>query len=109
MATRTVSAKASAAVVPDMPGGWPVLGHLVEFFRDPVPMLKKGYETLGPVFRFSMGGRKFTVLLGPENNAFFFQQTDKLLSIRESMPFFHKMFSPNFYSFAEQEEYLRQR
>ena len=107
--TSPTVAAVSPRVVPELPGGVPLLGHLLEFFRDPVPMLKKGYRTLGPVFRFKMGGRKFTVLLGPENNAFFFQQTDKLLSIRESMPFFHKMFSRDFYSFAEQEEYLRQR
>jgi len=95
--------------IPELPGGLPLLGHLIGFLRDPVPMLRRGYEALGPVFRFRMAGRRFTVLLGPENNAFFFQQTDKLLSIRESMPFFHKMFSRNFYSFAEQDEYLRQR
>lgn len=49
------------------------------------------------------------VMLGPEHNRFFFEETDKLLSIRESMPFFLKMFSPDFYSFAEMDEYLRQR
>lgn len=94
---------------PTLDGGLPLLGHLTDFFRDPVKLLRDGYNKRGPIFSFRMGGRRMVVLLGPDNNRFVFQETDKLLSIRESMPFFHKMFSPNFYSFAEMEEYLRQR
>lgn len=94
---------------PALRGGTPLLGHLTSFFRDPVKLLREGYEARGPIYSFRMGGRKMVVMLGPDNNRFVFQETDKLLSIRESMPFFHKMFSPDFYSFAEMEEYLRQR
>lgn len=94
---------------PAMGGGAPFLGHLTSFFKDPVALLRRGYRDHGPIYSFRMGGRKMVVLLGPDNNRFVFQETDKLLSIRESMPFFHKMFSPDFYSFAEMEEYLRQR
>ena len=94
---------------PAMDGGMPFLGHLTSFFKDPVGLLRKGYQEHGPIYSFRMGGRNMVVMLGPDNNRFVFQETDKLLSIRESMPFFHKMFSPNFYSFAEMEEYLNQR
>lgn len=94
---------------PKLDGGAPFLGHLTSFFKDPVALLREGYRKRGPIYSFRMGGRKMVVMLGPDNNRFVFQETDKLLSIRESMPFFHKMFSPNFYSFAEMEEYLRQR
>ena len=94
---------------PSISGSNPILGHLPAFFRDPVNLLKKGYRECGPIFSFKMGGQRWTVMLGPENNRFVFEQTDKLLSIRESMPFFHKMFSPEFYSFAKMDEYLRQR
>jgi len=94
---------------PAMRGGVPFLGHLTDFFKDPVGLLRKGYQDHGPIYSFRMGGRNMVVMLGPDNNRFVFQETDKLLSIRESMPFFHKMFSPNFYSFAEMEEYLNQR
>ena len=94
---------------PAMDGGKPFLGHLTDFFKDPVALLRKGYRDHGPIYSFRMGGRNMVVMLGPDNNRFVFQETDKLLSIRESMPFFHKMFSPDFYSFAEMEEYLRQR
>lgn len=94
---------------PALDGGLPLLGHLTNFFRDPVGLLREGYNKCGQIFSFRMGGRRMVVLLGPDNNRFVFQETDKLLSIRESMPFFRKMFAPDFYSFAEMEEYLRQR
>lgn len=99
----------AAAALPMLDGAKPVVGHLLEFFRDPVAVLKRGYKSKGRLFAFQILGRRMNVMLGPENNKFFFEETDKLLSIRESMPFFIKMFSPKFYSFAEMEEYLRQR
>lgn len=94
---------------PQLEGGLPLLGHLTQFFKDPVALLKSGYKAKGSAFSFKMGNRRMNVLLGPDNNRFVFEQTDKLLSIRESMPFFVKMFSHDFYSFAEMDEYLRQR
>jgi sterol 14alpha-demethylase len=100
---------ATLAPPPPLEGGLPLLGHLTHFFRDPVALLKSGYKAKGNAFSFKMGGRRMNVLLGPENNRFVFEQTDKLLSIRESMPYFLKMFSHDFYSFAEMDEYLRQR
>lgn len=99
----------SGKTLPILDGGAPLIGHLAQFFRDPVAVLRRGYQTRGRLFSFSLLGRRMNVMLGPEHNKFFFEETDKLLSIRESMPFFLKMFSPDFYSFAEMEEYLRQR
>ncbi len=99
----------TTATLPMLDGAAPLVGHLLEFFRDPVAVLKRGYKTKGRLFSFSIMGRRMNVMLGPEHNKFFFEETDKLLSIRESMPFFLKMFSPDFYSFAEMEEYLKQR
>lgn len=99
----------AAQALPLLDGGAPLIGHLAQFFSDPVAVLKRGYKTKGKMFAFSLLGRRMNVMLGPEHNRFFFEETDKLLSIRESMPFFLKMFSPDFYSFAEMDEYLRQR
>lgn len=99
----------TAATLPPIEGGSPLLGHLLPFFRDPVAVLRQGYQSKGRLFSFNIMGRRMNVMLGPEHNRFFFEETDKLLSIRESMPFFLKMFSPDFYSFAEMDEYLRQR
>ncbi len=99
----------ASTTLPLLDGGSPLIGHLAQFFRDPVTLLKRGYRSRGRMFALNMMGRRMNVLLGPEHNRFFFEETDKLLSIRESMPFFLKMFSPDFYSFAEMDEYLRQR
>lgn len=99
----------TASTLPQLDGGTPIFGHLAQFFSDPVAVLRRGYQTKGKLFSFSLMGRRMNVMLGPEHNRFFFEETDKLLSIRESMPFFIKMFSPQFYSFAEMDEYLRQR
>ena len=99
----------AAQALPLLGGGAPLIGHLAQFFRDPVAVLKRGYRAHGKLFSFSLMGRRMNVMLGPEHNRFFFEETDKLLSIRESMPFFLKMFSPDFYSFAKMDEYLRQR
>jgi len=99
----------ASVALPLLDGAAPVIGHIAQFFRDPVAVLKRGYRTRGRLFALNMMGRRMNVMLGPEHNRFFFEETDKLLSIRESMPFFLKMFSPDFYSFAEMDEYLRQR
>jgi sterol 14-demethylase len=99
----------AARTLPALSGAAPVIGHLAQFFRDPIAVLKQGYQSHGRLFSFKVMGQRMNVMLGPEHNRFFFEETDKLLSIRESMPFFLKMFSPDFYSFAEMDEYLRQR
>jgi sterol 14alpha-demethylase len=99
----------TTTALPALDGGTPLIGHVAEFFRDPVSVLRRGYQEKGKLFSFKIMGRRMNVMLGPEHNRFFFEETDKLLSIRESMPFFLKMFSPDFYSFAEMDEYLRQR
>jgi len=90
-------------------GGIPVLGHMFQFLRDPTALMERGYHEHGPVFALKLANRRAVVLLGPENNHFFFSETDKLLSIREGYPFFVKMFHKRFYIFAEFEEYLEQR
>ncbi len=99
----------TTTALPQLDGGLPLLGHVTDFFHDPVAVLRRGYQTKGKLFSFKIMGRRMNVMLGPEHNRFFFEETDKLLSIRESMPFFLKMFSPDFYSFAEMDEYLKQR
>ncbi len=90
-------------------GGIPVLGHMFQFLRDPTALMERGYHEHGPVFALKLANRRAVVLLGPENNHFFFSETDKLLSIREGYPFFVKMFHKRFYIFAEFAEYLEQR
>jgi Cytochrome P450 len=90
-------------------GGHPLLGHTIGFLRDPVAVVERGHRECGEAFALRLGGRNAVVLLGPEANRFFFAETDGLLSIRTRMPFFPRMFDPDFYLFADAEEYRRQR
>ena len=89
---------------PTVSGRIPVIGHALQFLRDPIPLLQRGYQEHGSVFSLQLGNKPAVVLLGPDNNRFFFTQTDKLLSIREAYPFFIKMFHERFYFFADLEE-----
>lgn len=100
---------AALSFPPAISGSAPMIGHTVQFLRNPIPLLERGYREHGSVYSLRLGNKPAVVVLGPENNRFFFTQTDKLLSIREGYPFFIKMFHERFYFFAEFEEYLEQR
>ncbi|MDF5756244.1 cytochrome P450 [Spongiactinospora sp. TRM90649] len=93
---------------PSVPGH-PILGNALQFMRDPVALLRQGAEEHGRVFSVRLGNKPAVVLLGPEHTRFFFEETDKLLSIREAYPFFRKMFHENLYFFADPPEYKEQR
>lgn len=99
---------ASASLPPAISGA-PLLGNALEFLRDPISLLKRGQEEHGNIFSFRLGNQPAVALLGPEYSRFFFEQTDKLLSIRSAYPFFISMFNERTYFFAEPEEYKEQR
>lgn len=94
---------------PQVSGALPVLGHIVEFIRKPVELIERGHREVGELFSLRLLGRKTVVLLGAQHNRFFFSETDKKLSIRAAHPYFARMFSPEFYLLAGEEEYKRQR
>lgn len=76
---------------PSLPGE-PILGHVREFLRDPVSVVQRGYDTLGPIFSVRLGPKRAVVLVGPELNRFFFTQPDDVLSVREVYRFLVPMF-----------------
>ena len=94
---------------PRVSGGAPVLGHMVEFMRDPLKVVERGYREHGEAFTLRLAGRNVVMLLGPENHRFFFTETDGQLSIRTAYPYFVRMFDREFYFFADTDEYRRQR
>jgi sterol 14-demethylase len=77
--------------------------------RDPVGLLRRGYETLGPVFRIQLAGKPAAVLIGPENSKFFFEETDRTLSMREVYRFLIPMFGDDIFFAAGPESYNNQR
>ncbi|MYF12411.1 MAG: cytochrome P450, partial [Gammaproteobacteria bacterium] len=65
--------------VPELAGGWPLLGHLREFQRDPVAMLARAAQEQGELFRFRLGPRDFALFAGPEaHDAYFKAPEDQL-------------------------------
>ena len=94
---------------PMMSGGGGILGHAVEFAEDMVGMMERGYRECGPVFSFRLGIRTFEVLVGPEFNRFYWEQTDRALDMARGMQFLMPLFSRKFWVWAGHEEYLRQR
>ena len=107
---RTESSPGQAqASPPRVSGGLPLLGHIAEFMRAPLDVIERGYSEHGPVFTFSLAGRRVVTMLGPEYHRFFFAETDGPLSIRKAYPYFVRMFDQEFYFFGGPAEYQRQR
>jgi len=94
---------------PMMSGGGGLFGHALEFAKDPDGLMERGYRELGPVFSFRLGIRTFDVLIGPEFNRMYWEQTDKALDMARGMQFLRPLFSRKFWIWAGHEEYLRQR
>ena len=60
--------------LPPMASGHvPALGHAVQFLRDPIPLIERGYNEHGTIFSLRLGNKTAVVLVGPENNRFFFR------------------------------------
>ena len=68
-----------SAAVPELAGGWPLLGHLREFQSDPVGFLARGFREHGELFRFRLGPRAFVLFSGPEAHDAYFEAPDDQL------------------------------
>ena len=68
--------------VPEMAGGWPLIGHLPEFLKDPVSMLEQGWQEQGELFQFRIGPRKFVLFSGPEAHDFYFRTPEDQLNAK---------------------------
>ncbi len=65
--------------IPELSGGAPLIGHLLEFQRDPVAMLSRGRRELGDLYQFRLGPREFVLFTGPDaHDAFFSAPEDQL-------------------------------
>ena len=68
-----------SGAAPGLPGGWPLLGHLREFQRDPVAFLAGGCRERGELVRFRLGPRDFALFAGPEAHDAYFKAPDDQL------------------------------
>ncbi|MCY3932202.1 MAG: cytochrome P450 [Acidobacteria bacterium] len=73
---------AEARAVPELAGGWPLLGHLAEFRKDPVSTLNRGWRDHGEIFRLRLGPRDLVLFVGPEAHDFYFRASDDELDAK---------------------------
>ena len=72
----------AATTVPGVAGGWPLIGHLPGFLKDPVSMLMRGWREQGELVRFRIGPRDFVLFSGPEAHDFFFRAPEDQLNAK---------------------------
>ena len=81
LATLRFSPRAEKTV-PKLAGGWPLIGHLLDFQRDPVSMLSRGWCEQGELVRFRLGPREFVLFTGPEAHDFYFSAPEDQLNAK---------------------------
>ncbi len=75
-----------------MPGALPVIGHMIDFAKNPFDYMVKLRGTLGEIGEFRMFHQEMVLLTGPEGNEAFFRATDAQLDQNEA----YKVMTPIF-------------
>lgn len=90
--TETVSTPCKLPTPPMLSGGLPYIGHAIEFYRDQEAFFRRGYNKHGNVFGIKLLGQPMAILVGPQEQSFFFKSTDKELSMEKPYQFLAAMF-----------------
>ncbi len=77
---------------PKMPDALPLLGHMLEFGKNPFEYMVKLRNTLGEIGEFRMFHQKMVLLTGPEANEAFFRASDAQLDQSQA----YKIMTPIF-------------
>lgn len=86
----------------------PIVGHTLEFAKDHVKLMQRGFAEKGSVFAFSLAGKNAVALIGPEYHKAYFEATDKQLSIQKVYGFVQAITGKVFF-LGSHETYLNQR
>jgi sterol 14-demethylase len=73
--------------IPMVAGGWPYIGHAIEFNRNPVAFLQQGLARHGDFFRFRLLGHIVYALMSSRGNEAVFRASDGVLDFREAYRF----------------------
>jgi len=79
-------------VPPKVSGALPVVGHAVEFIRDCLGLLWRGYQEQGPVAKLRVFNKDIVLMTGPKPAEAMFRAPDEILSPSEA----YKMMVPVF-------------
>lgn len=96
------------ATPPVVSGAKPGLGHVLEFMNDRAGLVKRGYEEKGPIFSIKLASKNVAVVIGPDYQRVFFNETDKKLNMSTPYKFLRASFGEVLF-IAGHDEYLRQR
>jgi sterol 14-demethylase len=77
---------------PKMPGALPVLGHMLEFGKNPFDYMMRLRKTLGEIGEFRMFHQEMVLMTGPEANEAFFRAPDVQLDQSQA----YKIMTPIF-------------
>ncbi len=77
---------------PKMPGGLPLIGHMIAFGKNPFDYMVSLREKLGEIGEFRMFHQEMVLLTGPEGNEAFFRAPDAQLDQNEA----YKVMTPIF-------------
>ncbi|MFC9836141.1 cytochrome P450 [Rhodococcus sp. NPDC127530] len=75
--------------------GFPVIGHSLDYFRDPMGLLQSRWDRYGPVSWLSMAGKRWVTVLGPDGCQTVLQNKDRAFVNSDGWsvligPFFHR-------------------
>lgn len=77
---------------PVLGGGWPFLGHLLEFRRDPLALMARLRAECGEVGELRLAGHRIVLLTGEEAQEAFFRAPDEQLDQAAAYPFMKPIF-----------------
>ncbi|MBU2568431.1 MAG: cytochrome P450 [Gammaproteobacteria bacterium] len=82
----------STKVPPKMPGALPLIGHMLDFGKNPFNYMMKLRNTLGEIGEFRMFHQRMVLMTGPEANEAFFRAPDTQLDQSQA----YKIMTPIF-------------
>ncbi|MFK7800814.1 MAG: cytochrome P450 [Anaerolineae bacterium] len=86
----------------------PLLGHALEFSRNPERLMRRGKQMHGDMFTIQLLNKHAVVVNGSELNKFFYLQTDKKLNINDAYGMLEAAFGQVLF-IASNEDYENQR
>jgi len=86
----------------------PIIGHTLEFAKDHVKLMQRGYQEKGSIYSISLAGKNAVILIGPEYHKAYFDATDKQLNIEKAYAFVAP-FTGEVAFIASHKAYLNQR
>ena len=71
--------------IPLAPGGIPLLGHALEYRKDPPGFLLQTRNKCGPIFQLNLAGKKMILVCGPEEQRQLANLPESIMSLRKAV------------------------